>query len=172
MRHRRISKIVWCIGWTLAGFSLIAAAAPPGWKTVASPKRLTRTASAIERHGGAQCTIAVPLVMVEDTEADRTLGQTGHMKTPDGNLTVSVQEHPPGESLTRAKDVAMMFNGTARPKEDTPQRVWLTYSRAGWTHWDIFVPGNPVVCSAHVTIKDARLDDAAISIIATLGPSK
>lgn len=172
MRRGQIRKFVWCTGWTVAGLSLIAAAAPPGWKNIPSPKRLTRTASSSDQGGGGQCQIAVPPALVVDTEADRTVGQTGHMKTPDGNLSVSVQEYPPGETVARARDVAMMFNKDAKPKEDSPNRVWLTYTRVGWTHWDVFVPGNPVVCSAHFIIKDARLDDAAISIIPTLGPTK
>lgn len=172
MRRRQIRKIAWCIGWTMAGLSLIAAAAPPGWKTITSPKRLTRTAALSDHGGGAQCQIAVPPALIVDAEADKTVGQAGHMKTPDGNLSVSVQEYPPGETVARARDVAMMFNKDAKPKEDSPERVWLTYSRAGWEHWDIFVPGNPVVCSAHFAIKDARLEDAAISIIPTLGPTK
>jgi len=172
MRRGNIRRFALCIGWTVAGLSLIAAAAPSGWKTVPSPKRLTRTASLADQGGGAQCQIAVPPALVVDSEADRTVGQTGHMKTPDGNLSVSVQEYPPGETVARARDVAMMFNKDAKPKENSPNRVWLTYTRTGWTHWDIFVPGNPVVCSAHFIIKDERLDDAAISIIPTLGPTK
>jgi hypothetical protein len=172
MYRRRIPKIILCIGWTVAGLSLIAAAAPAGWKTVTSPKRSTRTASLSDQGGGGRCQIAVPPAFVVEAEADRTAGQTGHVKTPDGNLSVSVQEYPPGETVARVRDVAMMFNKDAKPKEDSPERVWLTYTRAGWTHWDIIVPGNPVVCSAHFIIKNARLDDAAVSIIATLGPTK
>ncbi len=116
--------------------------------------------------------MSVPSEFIVDAEADRIAGQAGHVKTPDGKLSVSVQELPPGETVARARDAAMMSNRDAKPKEDTADRVWLTYSRGGWTHWDIFVPGKPVVCSAHFIIKDAKLDDAAISIIPTLGPTK
>lgn len=172
MSHHRMGKMIWSLGLTICAASLIAAAAPPGWKTVTSPKRLTRTASPTDQGGGAQCKIAVPPVMVVDTEADRTVGQTGHMKTPDGNLSVSIQEHPPGEALARAKAVTMMFNKDAKVKEDTPGRVWLTYTRAGTTYWDVLVPGNPVVCSAHFIISDDRLEDAANSIVPTVGPAK
>jgi hypothetical protein len=139
---------------------------------VKSPKRLTRTASPTDQGGGGACEIAVPPAMVVDTEADRTVGQTGHMKTPDGNLSVSIQEHPPGETLARAKEVAMMFNKDAKAKEDSPTRVWLTYTRAGTEYWEILVPGNPVVCSAHFIIHDDRLEDAATSIVPTVGPAR
>lgn len=172
MSRHQIRKAALYLGLTIAGASLIAAAAPPGWKVVLSPKRLTRTASPTDQGGGGSCKIAVPPALVVDTEADRTVGQTGHMKTPDGNLSVDVQEYPPGETLARARDVAMMFNKDAKVKEDSPKRIWLTYTRIGWENWDIFVPGNPVVCSAHFIIQDARLDDAANSIVPTLGPTK
>ena len=172
MPRHRIPKLVLCIGWTVTGLSLIAAAAPPGWRVITSPKRVTRTASATDRGGGKRCQIAVPPALVVDADADRTVGQTGHMKTPDGNLSVSVQEYPPGETIARARDVAMLSNKDARPNEDSPMRVWLTYTRVGSEHWDVFVPGNPVLCSAHFIIKDARQDDAAISIIPTLGPTR
>lgn len=157
---------------TICGATLIAAAAPPGWKLVTSPKRLTRTASPTDQGGGAQCKLTVPPALVVDAEADRTVGQTGHMKTPDGNLSVSIQEHPPGETLARAKEVEMMFNKDAKVKEDSPKRVWLTYTRAGTMYWEVLVPGNPVVCSAHFIISDDRLEGAATIIVPTLGPTK
>ena len=163
-----------CLVCTFAGAALIAAApaVPAGWKVVKSPRRLTRTASPTDQGGGGSCQIAVPPAMVVDTEADRTVGQTGHMKTPDGNLSVSIQEHPPGETLARAKEVAMMFNKDAKAKEDSPTRVWLTYTRAGTEYWEVLVPGNPVVCSAHFIIHDDRLEDAANSIVPTVGSAR
>jgi len=172
MSREQIRKAFWCLGFTIAGASLIAAAAPQGWKVVLSPKRLTRTASPTDQGGGGQCQIAVPPALVVDTEADRTVGQTGHMKTPDGNLSVSIQEHPPGETLAQAKQVEMMINKDAKAKEDSPKRVWLTYTRVGTMYWDILVPGNPVVCSAHFIISDDRLQGAANIIAPTVGPTK
>jgi hypothetical protein len=174
MRTEFMRKSVLCLAWVLAGASLAAAApgVPAGWKVIKSPQRLTRTASPTDRGGGGSCQLAVPPAMVVDAQADRTVGQTGNMKTPDGNLSVSIQEHPPGETLARAKEVAMMFNRDAKVKEDSPRRVWLTYTRAGPMIWDVLVAGNPVVCSAHFIINDDRLDDAANSIVPTVGPSK
>lgn len=146
MRTEFLRKALLCLVCTFAGASLVVAAPliPAGWKVIKSPQRLTRTASPADRGGGGSCQIAVPPVMVVDAQADRTVGQTGHMKTPDGNLSVSIQEHPPGETLARAKEVAMTFNKDAKAKEDSPTRVWLTYTRAGTMYWDVLVPGNPV----------------------------
>lgn len=173
MRAEFLRKSLSCLVCAFAGASLAAAApaVPAGWKVVKSPGRLTRTASPTDRGGGGACQLAVPPAMVVDTEGDRIVGQSGHMKTPDGNLSVSIQEHPPGETVARAKAVAMMFNKDAKAKEDTPNRVWLTYTRAGTMMWDILIAGNPV-CSAHFIINDDRLEDAANSIVPTVGPAK
>lgn len=169
-----LRKALFCLACAFTGATLVAAApaVPVGWKVIKSPPRLTRTASLTDRGGGGSCQIAVPPAMVVDTQADRTVGQTGHMKTPDGNLSVSIQEHPSGETLARAKAVEMMFNRDAKAKEDSPTRVWLTYTRAGTKYWDVLIAGRPVVCSAHFIINDDRLEDAANSIVPTVGPAK
>jgi hypothetical protein len=173
MRTEFLRKTFLCVVCAFASTSLAAAApaVPAAWKVVKSPQRLTRTASPTDRGGGGSCQLAVPPAMVVDQEGDRIVGQTGHMKTPDGNLSVSIQEHPPGETLARAKEVAMMFNRDAKAKEETPTRVWLTYTRAGTMMWDILIAGKPV-CSAHFIINDNRLEDAASSIVPTVGPAK
>ncbi len=168
---KHVRGMIWSLSLVVCAASLIAAA-PPGWKIVKSPQRLTRTANPNDRGGGGQCQIAVPPAMVVDTEADRTVGQTGHMKTPDGNLSVSVQEHPPGETLPEAADVTMKFNRDAKVTERSAKRVWISYQRAGNTMWEVLAAGNPVVCSAHFIIHDARLEDAAKSIVPTLASSK
>ena len=174
MQNELLRKALLSVVCTFASASLVAAAptVPAGWKVVKSPRRLTRTASVTDQGGGGLCQIAVPPVMVVDTDADRTVGQTGHMKTPDGNLSVSIQEHPPGETLASAKEVAIKFNKDAKAKEDAPTRVWLTYTRAGTEYWDVLVPGNSVVCSAHFIISDDRLEDAANSIVPTIGAAE
>lgn len=174
MRADFLRKALLCLVCAFVGASLVAAAPAVAaeWKVVKSPQRLTRTASPPDRGGGGSCQLAVPAAMVVDSQADRTVGQTGHMKTADGNLSVSIQENPPGETLARAKAVAMMFNKDAKAKEDTPKRVWLTYTRAGAMIWDFVVAGNPVVCSAHFIINDDRLEGAANSIVPTVGPAK
>jgi hypothetical protein len=94
------------------------------------------------------------------------------MKTPDGNLSLDIQEHPPGETLARARDVSLMFDKDAKAKENSPTRVWLTYTRAGTMYWEVLVGGGPVVCSAQFIIHDGRLEDAANSIVPTVGPAK
>ena len=174
MRTEFLRHALFCLVCVFVGISVATAdsTVPAGWKVVKSPQRLTRTASPTDRGGGGSCQIAVPPAMVVDADADRTVGQTGHMKTPDGNLSVSIQEHPPGETLADAKEVAMKFNKDAKTKEDSPARVWLTYTRAGMTYWDVLVSGNPVVCSAHFIINDDRLEDAANSIVPTVGSAK
>jgi hypothetical protein len=174
MRTEFLRKTLLCLacGFTGALLAVAAPAVPAGWKVVKSPQRLTRTASPTDHGGGGSCQIAVPPAMIVDTQADRIVGQTGNMKTPDGNLSVSIQEHPPGETLARAKEVAMMFNKDAKTKEDSPTRVWLTYTRAGTTNWDVLVPGKTVVCAAHFIINDSRLADAANSIVPTVGPTQ
>ncbi len=154
----------------LSGAS-VAANVPSGWKVVKSPQRQTRTASPTDHGGGGSCQVAVPPDWVADTEADRTVGQTGHMKSPDGKLSVSIQEHPPGQPLDRAKAVAMQFDKRAKVLEESPNRVWLTSPYVLGTTWTVLVAGNPV-CEAHFIIEDPSMQDLAKKVVATVGPAK
>lgn len=108
---------------------------------------------------------------VVDASANRTEGQTGHMKSPNGKVAVSIQEHAPGQTLARAKEVALAFNKDAKTMEDSPKRVWLAYNRAGMTIWDVLTAGNPV-CDAQVIMDGASMQDIAKKIVATVGPAK
>ncbi len=136
-----------------------------------SPQRRTRTASPTDRGGGGSCQLAVPPDWAVDAEADRAVGQTGHMKSANGKLSVSIQEHPPGEPLDRAKAVAMQFDKRAKVLEESPNRVWLTSPYVLGTTWTVLVAGNPV-CDAHFIIEDAAMQDTAKKIVATVGPAK
>lgn len=63
------------------------------------------------------------------------------------------------------------FNKDAKLLEDSGKRVWLSYTRAGDTMWDVLVAGNPV-CAGHLIIQDASLEDAAKKIVMTVEPAK
>ena len=142
-----------------------------GWKVVKSPKRLTRTASPNDRGGGGSCQLAVPGDWVVDTEADKTVGQTGHMKSPNGKASVSIQEHPPGQPLSSAKNVALQFDKRAKVMEESPSRVWLTSPYVLGTTWTVLVAGNPV-CEGHFIIEEASMEAVAKRIAATIAPAK
>jgi hypothetical protein len=144
---------------------------PAGWKVVKSPTRLTRTASPTDTGGGGRCQVAVPGDWVVDAEADRMVGQTGHMKSPNDNASISIQEHAPGETLARAKEVDLLFNKDAKALEDSANRVWLTYRRAGTTYWTVLVAGNPV-CDAGFILNDKSMEDTAKQIAMTVGSAK
>ena len=153
------------------GMSFWAAQVPAGWKVVKSPQRLTRTTSPTDRGGGGGCQVAVPGDWVIDADADRTVGQTGHMKSPSGKVSVSIQEHPPGETLARAKDIALQFNKRAKVLEESSSRVWLTSPYVLGTTWEVLVAGNPI-CDGHFIIEDKSMEDLAKKIAATVAPAK
>ncbi len=138
---------------------------------VKSPRRLTRTASPTDRGGGGSCQLAVPGDWVVDTDADKTVGQTGHMKSPNGKVSVSIQEHSPGQTLARAKSVALEFNKRAKVLEESPNRVWLSSPYVLGTTWTVLVEGNPV-CEGHFIIEDPKMDDIAKKVAMTVGPGK
>ena len=73
----------------------------------------------MDHGGGGSCQVAVPGDWVVDTEADKTVGQTGHMKSPNGKVSVSIQEHPPGQSLSAVKSVALQFDKRAKVVEES-----------------------------------------------------
>ena len=162
---RKLALIVMLCGASLA------TEVPPGWKIVKSPARLTRTASPTDRGGGGSCQLAVPGDWVVDTDADKTVGQTGHMKSPNDKVSVSIQEHPLGESLSEAKSVALKFDKRAKTLEDSSNRVWLTSPYVLGTKWTVLVAGNPV-CDAHFIIDDPAMQDIAKKVATTVGPSK
>jgi hypothetical protein len=149
----------------------LAAEVPPGWKLVKSPQRLTRTASPTDHGGGGLCQLAVPGNWVVDTEADKTVGQMGHMKSPNDKASVSIQEHPPGQTLSDATKVALQFDKRAKVMEQSSNRVWLKSPYVLGTTWTVLVAGNPV-CEAHFIIEDPAMQDVAKKIAATLRLSK
>lgn len=163
-------RLLGCFAIAIVPASL-SAQVPAGWKVVKSPQRLTRTASPNDRGGGGACRMAVPPDWKVDTQADKTEGQTGHMISPDGNISTSIQEHPPGQTLARAKEVALMFNKDAKVREESATRVWLTYNRAFMTIWDVLVAGDPV-CEAQIILNSPGASSAAQKIVPTVGPAK
>lgn len=154
----------------LCGVSL-AVEVPAGWKVVKSPARLTRSASPADHGGGGSCQLAVPGNWVVDTEANNTVGQTGHMKSPNDKVSASIQEHPPGQPLSAAKSVALQFDKRAKVLEESPNRVWLTSPYVFGTTWTVLVAGNPV-CDGHFIIEDPAMQDLAKKVVTTVGPSK
>jgi hypothetical protein len=93
------------------------------------------------------------------------------MKSANGKAAMSIQEQPWSQTLSEAKEIDVQFNKDARTLEDSPKRVWLTYSRMGTTYWDVFVAGKPV-CEVEFILDDTSMEGVARQIAMTLGPAK